>query len=174
MIIKLTKSNETKNMLYFTSPLVKEICVMKSDFISVIKKFQLWHTNAVLESNLSDFTSKLFDLICKSDYYNQMRFLKAFPVEMIVYSLWYHAPTEKYFYETWGNIKIEELKNPAETLFEINHAIEKRYFDLARERALKHCPAHCDSISRSFQRKEKRNNDGTCENAFYFERGATK
>lgn len=105
MIVAVIKTDETKNMLNFTSLLTGEnICVMKTDFIKAIEKFKIWREH----QGLTDFTSQLFCLMCRADENNRLKFLKGFPVEMIIYLLWYYSNSEEEFFETWGNIQIRD------------------------------------------------------------------
>ena len=84
--LEITKINETKNFLNFKEKISDlEICLMKEDYKRALTRFMYWKKN----TNSTNFTAQLFNLICKADDLNKINFLKGFPAETIIWLLWY-------------------------------------------------------------------------------------
>lgn len=99
-LLKLVKTSETKNFINFEEfESGLKICLMKEKFNIVLQRFIRWRNNPT-ETN---FTTQLFNLICKADDRNKIKFLKGFPEEMVLWLLWYtHKEGEEGFMREYG------------------------------------------------------------------------
>lgn len=99
-LLKLVKTGETKNFIDFEElESGLKICLMKEKFNIVLQRFITWRTG----SNVTYFTAQLFNLICRADDINKIKFLKGFPEEMVVWLLWYtHKEGEEGFMREYG------------------------------------------------------------------------
>jgi len=105
--LKISKENETKNFLWFVEYYSGfSVCLDKTQFNKVFEQFRYW-----LEDNMgSCFSAQLFRLICHADDNNKIKIMHGFPEHMVIYLLWYTSESEEKFFETWGNVQVEDIE----------------------------------------------------------------
>ena len=89
MYVRITLENETKDYWTFREEGIENSVydISKSQLANALIHLEYWQN----EHQLSNFSSKLFELISKADKENLKKIFKGFPARVTAYILWYQS-----------------------------------------------------------------------------------
>lgn len=107
--LMIHKTNSSKNLICFeelTTGLKAQL--MKENVYKAMQNLYFWQKN----SDLTNFSSMLYQLLCKADDSNKLKIFVGFPEETVCFLLWYtnREESEQKFFDSW----LKELNNGKE------------------------------------------------------------
>lgn len=100
--MKVIEDDKTKTQITFVE--VEDtgsvLVIKKKSLESAVRELKHWQDNP----SASNFTSQLYNIMCKADSDNKKKILKGFPARMVAYLLWLDAPDKDEFYKKYSNL----------------------------------------------------------------------